>query len=91
MVLDEIDKIGEGISKSGVEGTLLALLDPEQNSQFSDDYHEATFDLSQVFFIVTTNSIEGISYASHLLEGATSKEVPSVGITIYATIASLLL
>jgi len=61
MILDEIDKISQGVYKSGIEGALLALLDPEQNSQFSDDYFDATFDLSEIFFIATANSTEGMS------------------------------
>jgi ATP-dependent Lon protease len=62
MILDEIDKISPGVNQAGVEGALLALLDSEQNSQFSDDYFDTTFDLSEVFFIATANSTEDISF-----------------------------
>lgn len=61
MVLDEIDKI-DPVRKVGVEGAILALLDPEQNAKFADEYFDVTFNLSEVLFIVTANSLEGISY-----------------------------
>ncbi|HJD60047.1 MAG TPA: tetratricopeptide repeat protein [Rickettsia endosymbiont of Omalisus fontisbellaquei] len=61
MVLDEIDKI-DSIRGKGVEGTLLQVIDPSQNNNFTDDYFDFSFDLSKVLFIATANSLEEISH-----------------------------
>lgn len=60
-IIDEIDKMTKDI-KGDPASSLLEVLDPEQNSKFSDHYIEEEFDLSKVMFIATANYIDQIPY-----------------------------
>lgn len=74
VLLDEIDRVTDD-SKADIMGVLVEVLDPEQNSNFLDQFIDYPFDLSEVLFIATANNTRGIAQA--VLDRLEIVEMPS--------------
>lgn len=59
-MIDEVDKMGHGGNRGDPASVLLEILDPEQNSAFRDYYLDLPFDLSDVLFILTANTLDNV-------------------------------
>lgn len=74
ILLDEIDRVVDE-ARATIMGVLVELLDPEQNSRFTDYYLDYPFDLSDVLFIATANNTTNISTA--VLDRLEPMQMPS--------------
>ena len=58
ILIDEVDKIGVRSAHGDPGSALLEILDPEQNTAFTDDYLDVPIDLSKVLFLCTANMLD---------------------------------
>lgn len=89
LVMDEIEKAGRSIQHGSLQDVLLNMLEPESSKRFNDIYFACPVNLSAVNFVLTANSLDGISQP--LLDRCTVINVPAPGPEHLETLAGSIL